>query len=119
MDPYTTSTHDLSHGDHTCAVIDTGVKGNAHPNPRKFAGAWMPDGWPSHVMLGWPETLENVVAYAFPAWERGSAEAFTSWKPAQLLDITGWCPPSVCRGQALMYPSLLDADSPFGQLFTN
>lgn len=28
------------------------------------------------------------------------------------LDITGWVPPNIDTGETLMYPSLLDADSP-------
>ena len=115
VDPYTATPHELATGDHTCAVVGTGTPHNGHPNPRKFAGSWMPQGgWPSHVMLGWPEGSENVVSYAFPGWVAGSPAPFTAWEPAQLLDITGWCPPGICAGQSLMYPALLDADSPFG-----
>ena len=53
-----------------------------------------------------------TVFYSLPF--AGSPAPFTAWEPAQLLDITGWCAPGICAGQPLMYPALLDADSPFG-----
>jgi hypothetical protein len=114
VDPYTAPSGTLSSG-HVCAVVDTGIVGNGHPNPRTFSGAWRPDGWPSHVMLGWPEGTTNQVGYAFPGWQRNGDAAFTQWqKGGDNLDITGWVPPSLgLTAEHLMYPSLLDADSPF------
>lgn len=110
-DPYTDDQHGHNTGDHACAVVPT-AGSNAHPNPRQFSGDWMPLGWPTHVMLGWPEGSKNQVAYAFSDWDLSSAEPFTSWSTPQYLDITGWVPPAIDTGENLMYPALLDADSP-------
>lgn len=112
VDPYTDSKHDLESGGHTCAVVPT-AGSSAHPNPRKFGGDWMPSGWPSHVMLGWPEGAKNRVSYAFSDWASGSPAPFTAWSQPQFLDITGWVPPAISTGEDLMYPALLDCDSPF------
>jgi hypothetical protein len=101
--------------DHTCLPIDTGTPRNGHASVRTFAGrGWRPAGWPSHLMLGWPEGTRNRVGYAFPAWAAGSDDApFTQWGAAQYLDIDDWIPPELKGCGTLMYPSLLDADSPF------
>ena len=44
-----------------------GGKGNGHPQMRELAGEWRAEGWPSHVMLGWPEGGGQKIAYAYPA----------------------------------------------------
>lgn len=114
VDPYTASADDLATGDHTCAVIQAGFKGNGHPNMRKFAGDWRPEGWPSDIMLGWPEAgKSNKLAYAYPAWTFGSDSKYTEWSDAQYMDITEWLDPEIFGASQLMYPSFLDADSPF------
>jgi hypothetical protein len=110
IDPYQTPGRD---GDHSCLPIDTGTQHNAHASVRTFAGgSWRPEGWPSHLMMGWPEGTTDTVGYSFPAWETGSAAPFTEWAPAQYLDIGDWVPPQLRGCGRLMYPSLLDADSP-------
>jgi len=118
VDPYATAVGSVP-GDHTCAPIDTGTAHNGHASVRTFAGDdWRPEGWPSHLMLGWPGKGKgpNKVSYAFPAWQRGGGDGtapFTSWSAAQYLDISDWVPPELQGCGPLMYPSLLDADSPF------
>jgi hypothetical protein len=82
VNPYTDDQHDLDVGDHTCAVVATAGT-SAHPNPRQFSGDWIPPGWPSHVMLGWPEGSKNQVAYAFSDWAVDSTAPFTSWSQPQ------------------------------------
>ena len=109
IDPYT----DSSHGDHTCLSIDMGSANNSHASMRTFAGDWQPHDWPSHLMLGWPEHSHSEVSYAFPAWEAGSAAPFTQWGAAQYLSIEEWTPPELRGCGEFMYPSLIDADSPF------
>jgi hypothetical protein len=110
VNPYTDDQHDLNAGDHTCAVVPTAGT-SAHPNPRQFSGDWMPPGWPSHVMLGWPEGSKNRVAYAFPDWAVGSAAPFTSWSQPQcaclqsvLHELILWCcyASTRVRAQALL-----------------
>lgn len=122
IDPYTTS----EAGDHVCAPIDTGTAGNSHASVRTFEGADWPAGWPSHLMLGWPDSIASTVGYAFPGWKTAkggssdrpgdiaaSAEPFTTWDAAQYFSVEDWTPPELKGCGDLMYPSLLDADSPF------
>lgn len=114
IDPYTTTPAGAA-GDHTCLPIDTGNYRNAHASVRTFAGkGWRPESWPSHLMLGWPEGTRDMVGYSFPGWDAGSPAPFTQWRPAQFLNISDWVPPELRGCGYLMYPSLLDADSPFG-----
>lgn len=69
-------------------------------------------------MLGWPVTVKGTeFAYAFPKDWRGnnqSAEAapFTEWTDAVNVDVGPWIDPS-SHLYPIMYPSILDADSPF------
>ena len=100
---------------YTCASIDTGLGlegAGAHPNPKKMSGNWMAPGDPSHVMLNWPEGKGTMVSYAFSV---ASHEApFTKWSKAQMLDVSGWFDPHWWPGTVcVMYPSLIDHDSPF------
>ena len=117
IDPYADP---ATGGDHTCLPVETGIDGNSHASVRTFAGpSWRPEGWPSHVMLGWTEGKRNAVGYSFPAWkESGGAGAtaapFTQWTEGQYLSIDDWIPHELRGCGSLMYPSLLDADSPFG-----
>merc|ERR1711920_996897 len=53
------------------------------------------------------------LAYAFPAWQPGDVDAFASWDDPQYVDVTEWFDPAIFRAYPLMYPALLDADSPF------
>jgi hypothetical protein len=127
LDPYRSTPAALDAGNHVCATIDTGISHNGHSSVRAFAGDWRPEGWPSHLMTGWPEGTVNMVGYSFPNWGNGNtseasasdhttgaaAGPFTAWSPGQYLDISGWLPPSISGCGAMMYPSLLDHDSPF------
>lgn len=117
VDPYTHPVPSDELWKHTCATIDTGlgVTGDgAHPNPKKLAGDWVPDAWPSHVMLNWPEGTPYQVSYSFP--EPTPAAPFTAWSPAELLHLEGWFDPHWWLPTGIMYPALLDHDSPFGLL---
>lgn len=64
-------------------------------------------------MLGWPEGESNTVSYSFPDWNGASAAPFTRWSEAQYLNIADWIPPQLRGCGVLMYPSILDAQSPF------
>ena len=99
-----------------CRPITAGFEGNAHPQLRRLAGAALEkEGWPLHLMLGWPEGGGTKFAYAFPKQRNQSASPspFTEWAEAVEVDIGGWMDPTIFAGGAIMYPSLLDADSPF------
>jgi len=77
VNPYkAASPQDLAAGDHTCTVISTGLDRNGHPSVREFGGslARLP-GWPTHLMLGWPEGGRRKVSYAFPAWQNAASAA--------------------------------------------
>jgi len=100
---------------YTCKSIDTGAP-TKHANPRRFAGDWRPKDWPSHVMLGWPESHRNKLSYSFPSevGTPGGAAPFTDWTAAEEVDISSWMDPHTIGGLGeLMYPSLIDHDSPF------
>ena len=102
---------------YTCASIEVGGRGS-HANPKRFAGAWRPAEWPSHVLLNWPGEDKAVVSYAFPdvTGAAGGIEPFTAWGTAQELDLSGWFDPhepAICSGRDFMYPALIDHDSPF------
>ena len=118
-DAFTTPPSVLASGQRVCAPLQPtpGGKGNGHPQMRELAGDWRPDGWPSHIMLGWPEGGGQKIAYAYPETEPGSANsesgAFTRWTEATQVDLRGWISGDLSGGENLMYPSLLDADSPF------
>lgn len=117
VDPYRTGPIDPAQlWRHTCASIDTGGDGSAHPDPKVFAGAWRPAGWPTHVMLGWPSSLTETVSYAFldGSAAPGTPAPFTAWATAQYLSVSGWLDPHTLRGLGLRYPALIDHDSPFG-----
>lgn len=117
VDPYTHKVPASEEARYTCANINVGAAGGMHPNPKRFAGAWRPAGWPTHVLLNWPEGQENVVSYSFPT-AAGAADGpapFTDWA-SQLVSLGGWMDPHTLRGEgSIMYPSLIDHDSP-GQL---
>eukprot|EP01063_Lacrimia_lanifica_P020062 TRINITY_DN27416_c0_g1_i1.p1 TRINITY_DN27416_c0_g1~~TRINITY_DN27416_c0_g1_i1.p1 ORF type:complete len:553 (+),score=38.56 TRINITY_DN27416_c0_g1_i1:52-1710(+) len=85
---------------------------SAHPSPRVFApdtAAAHPE-WPSAVMFGWPEEMSNVMSYSFP--EEGTGAPFTAWGNASFLDVRDWLDPHQFA-TPLMYPTVLDHDSPF------
>lgn len=110
VNPYSASPAVLAVGGHVCTVINPGSR-NSHPSARRFAGDWRPAGWPSHLLLGWVGTK---VTYSFPAWDERALDApFTAWTDESYMDITSWMDPMLFHGQPLMYPSLLDHDSPF------
>ena len=106
-----------------CKPIVAGFEGNAHPQLRRLTGKALierqrKDGWPTHLMLGWPENVKGTeFAYAYPKNWRGNNQSaeeapFTEWTEAVTVDVGPWIDPS-SHLFPIMYPSILDADSPF------
>lgn len=101
---------------YTCKELDLGFR-TSHVNPKRIADSWRPSGFPSHVLLAWPEGgAPNQVAYSFlPDGALDSPAPFTSWSAAQYVSFDGWADPHTVGGLgSYMYPTLIDHDSPFG-----
>jgi hypothetical protein len=89
----------------------------------KFAGPLAEiEGWPTHVMTGLKGGVGGV-SYFFPVkgGEAGGAAPFTAWAPNaeaahKQVNVEAWLNPCGVGGGKydLMYPNLLDHDSPFG-----
>ena len=97
-----------------CQPIVAGTAHNSHPTMRKLAGQWLEGkpNWPTHIMLGWSGG-SNSFSYSYAAPQADAPAPFTEWSTAAEVDTTGYMDPAVFDGEDLMYPSLLDADSPF------
>eukprot|EP00947_MAST-08B_sp_MAST-8B-sp1_P001548 g1548.t1 len=103
-----------------------GAAAAADTAPAAAAAAPFGEDWPTHVMFGWPEGKAQVVSYSFASVRAAGggrrrrtrrihdeAQPFTEWSPAQYLDVSDWLDPHTLKGLKLMYPVLLDDDSPF------
>eukprot|EP01046_Picozoa_sp_COSAG06_P032674 COSAG06_NODE_3283_length_5558_cov_2.577761_6_plen_601_part_00 len=136
VDPYKVSTPSDQLWRRTCQSIslssaqeeeeEEGTPVSAsHLHVKKFAGE-LTDiaGWPTHVMSGLLPGAGGA-AYFFPS-EAGSVRGpapFSAWEAGRfptkghtrkMIDLDGWLDPCHMSGFSMMYPNLLDHDSPFG-----
>lgn len=118
VDPYRVDIRPADLWRYTCAAVKVPSAATVgHLSPRKFARtaggrqSW-PSGWASHVLLGWPEGRSNQVSYSLMRGELGPSLA--EWPEMRSLDISGWLNPHTIGGLGkLMYPQLIDHESPF------
>lgn len=125
VNPYEVDTAAENLWKRTCANIHIEPGGRAvpasHLHVKKFAGELAQiQGWPTHVMSGLTGGMGGA-AYFFPV--RGAAP-FTTWTSnaeatthePPIVDVEAWMDPCTIGGQKykMMYPNLLDHDSPFG-----
>ena len=118
VNPYEVQTPESELWRRTCQDVSLSpagapLDGVSHLHAKRFAGPLAETaGWPSHVILG----LAGGSARAFfPAW--GAAAPFTAWVPPEgasaTVKVEEWTDPCAGISGAMMYPNLLDADSPF------
>lgn len=141
VDPYRVETQLEDLWKRTCQAIlldgtDTGGRGRgvSHLHVKKFARSWLAKqqrydrGWPSYVMTGLTAGGQAVVY--FPAWdghdyhidddfddEKLAKAPFSAWTShdASPVDLSEWTDPCFPELTApMMYPNLIDHDSPFG-----
>jgi hypothetical protein len=123
VNPYEVDTAADELWKHTCANIHLEPGGQnmpaSHLHVKKFAGELAKiSGWPTHVMSGLTGGAGGA-AYFFPV--KGAAP-FTAWTSdsesthePRVVDVEAWMDPCTVGGRKykMMYPNLLDHDSPF------